>query len=112
MTDEQFSILFAEALKTADRDAFVSDWTLSSLWEDKEDDGIPPERIDQIGAVWDVAHMTIRQIRAHTGLTQAAFATRFVIPKRSIGNWETGQSECPAYVRLMLAQLTGAYQRP
>lgn len=111
MTDAQFSLLFSSALESADRDTFVSDWALSSVWEDREDDGIPPERIDQIGAIWDVAHMTIRQIRAYTGLTQAAFSARFCIPKRTIGNWETGVNECPAYVRLMLAQLTRAYER-
>lgn len=112
MTDYQFYTLYGEALTSTDRDAYVSDWALSSIWEDGEDADIPATRIEQVGNIWDAAHLTIRQMRDHTGLTQAAFAQRFCIPKRTVENWEGNKSECPAYVRLMLAQLTGLYTRP
>lgn len=42
--------------------------------------------------------MTIRELRARTGLTQAAFAAALHIPKRSIENWEGGVSTPPAYL--------------
>ena len=32
MTDKQFHAAFTAALSTPDRDAFVSDWSLSSLF--------------------------------------------------------------------------------
>lgn len=112
MTDYQFYTLYTDALESADRDAYISDWTLSSIWEDEEGADIPAERIEQVAAIWDAAHLTVRQVRAHTSLTQAAFASRFCIPKRTVENWEGNKSECPAYVRLMLAQLTGLYTRP
>lgn len=62
--------------------------------------------------IWDVAHATIRDIRAYTGLTQAAFSTRYCIPRRTLENWESGIRSCPDYVRLLLAQAAGMYRRP
>lgn len=74
MTDYQFSTLYSEALSSTDRDAFISDWAMSSLWGDEEGADIPAERIEQVAAIWDVAHLTIRQMRDHT--------ERFCVPKR------------------------------
>lgn len=111
MTDHQFSAIFTAALNAGDREAFVSDWALSSIWGDPEGGAIPAQRLDELGELWDAAHLSIRDIRARTGLSQAAFAERYLIPKRSVENWEGGQRECPAYLRLMLAQLSGAYVR-
>ena len=42
--------------------------------------------------------MTIKEIRAASGMTQQAFADYFSIPKRSIENWEGEQRKCPAYL--------------
>lgn len=111
MTDHQFHSIFTAALTDDNREAFVSDWALSSIWSDAEGADIPAARLDELGELWDAAHLTIRDIRAHTGLTQAAFAERYLIPKRSVENWEGGQRECPAYLRLMLAELSGAFMR-
>ncbi len=111
MTDKQFCTIFAEALASPDRDAFVSDWSLSSAWGDTPDADIPADRLDMLGQLWDVAHLTIKDIRAHTGLSQAAFATRFCIPRRTVENWESGTSSCPDYLRLLLAQSVGLYSR-
>ena len=49
--------------------------------------------------------MSIREIRQDTGLTQAEFAEKFHIPKRSIENWESGKRKCPEYVNYLLQQL-------
>lgn len=110
MTDKQFCSIFSDALSNegASREAFVSDWALSSIWEDDTQD-IPNERITEIGDVWDVAHLTICDIRQYTGLSQAKFATRFCIPRRSIEDWESGARHCPDYLRLLLAQAVGLY---
>ena len=67
MTDKQFCTLFVAAL-AADRDAFVSDWSLSSVWGDAPDADIPADRIDTLARLWDAAHLTIRDIRQATGL--------------------------------------------
>lgn len=112
MTDKLFCTLFAAALAAADRDAFVSDWSLSSVWGDAPDAAIPADRIDTLARLWDAAHLTIRDIRQHTGLSQAAFAMRYCIPTRTLEDWERGVRSCPDYLRLLLAQATEAYQRP
>ena len=44
----------------------------------------------------------VRAIRQRTGLSQAAFADKYEIPKRTIENWETGKRVPPIYVLRML----------
>lgn len=112
MTDHQFYILFTAASGAPDRDAFVSSWATSSLWEDDPESDIPAARVEQMGQLWGAAHATVKDIRKHTGLTQAAFAQRFCIPQRTLENWECEVRACAAYTRLLLAQVTGFYQRP
>lgn len=111
MTDKQFSTLFFGALADQGRDMYVSDWALSDIWGDPEGADIPDDRIQSLGALWDVAHITIREIRAATGLSQVAFAQRFCIPRRTVENWESGASACPDYLRILLAQAVGLYTR-
>lgn len=111
MTDKQFNILWGEALSVSDRDAFISDAALSSVWDDTVSTEISADRVNQLGQLWDTAHLTIKDIRTAIGLSQAAFAQRFCIPRRSIENWESGASTCPDYLRLLLALATGLYER-
>lgn len=112
MTDKLFCALFAAALTAANRDAFVSAWSLSSAWGDALDADSPADRIDLLARLWDAAHLTIRDIRQHTGLSQAAFATRYCIPTRTLEDWERGVRSCPDYLRLLLADSAGVYKRP
>lgn len=44
----------------------------------------------------------VRTLRSITGLTQAEFGNRYMVPKRSIQNWESGDRESPKYVRYLL----------
>lgn len=112
MTDKLFYALWAAALDCTDRDAYVSDWALSSAWGDDQKPEIPAARIEMLGQLWDAAHLTIRDIRAHTGLSQAAFAVRYCIPRRTVENWERGDRQCADYIRLLLAEAVGLYARP
>lgn len=112
MDDKLFSELYAAALAADDKAAYVSEWALSSVWEDGPASEIPPERVDQLEGIWDAAHLSVRDIRAHLGLTQAEFSRRYCIPCRTIGNWETGDRGCPPYLRLLLAESAGLYKRP
>lgn len=104
--DDKFRALFSAALKTDDRDEYISEWG------DAADAEVPDQRISDLGALWDVAHASIREIRAYTGLTRTNFALHYLIPYRTVENWERGDSQCPDYVRLLLAQVTGYYRRP
>lgn len=54
--------------------------------------------------------MTVKELRTATGMTQAAFAEYFGIPKRTIENWEAASTSakrpCPPYLlELMLYKL-------
>lgn len=46
--------------------------------------------------------MTIKEIRALTGLTQKQFAEKYHITFSSIRNWESGHRTCPDYVAELL----------
>ena len=46
--------------------------------------------------------MTIKEIRALTGLSQARFGEFYGIPKRTIEEWETGRRKPPEYVLRLL----------
>lgn len=48
----------------------------------------------------------VRAIRQRTGLSQASFAERFEIPKRTLENWEAGTREPPIYILRMLDVLS------
>lgn len=104
MNEKMFYDIFMDAQFDVCRDQFVSDWALSTAWGEPEDAEIPTDRIEQIGAIWDIAHTTIRDIRAKTGLSQAAFSRRFCIPRRTVESWESEERHCPPYVRLLLAK--------
>lgn len=50
--------------------------------------------------------MTIKEARLNAGLTQARMSEILEIPKRTIGDWETGTRKPPAYVeRLVIREL-------
>lgn len=50
-----------------------------------------------------MAHMTIKDLREASGMTQKAFSEYFGIPKRSIENWEGEKRECPTYLMDLMA---------
>lgn len=113
LSDKNFYLLWAEAQAAADRDTYVSDWSTSIIWGDADaltdDDLITISA--RVGQIWDVAHMTMRDLRSASGLTQAAFATRFCMPLRTVENWCGGASCPPDYVRLLIAESLGLISR-
>lgn len=42
--------------------------------------------------------ITLKELRAATGMSQRAFGEYFGIPLRTIQNWEGGQRSCPVYL--------------
>ena len=102
-----FSTIFGDALRVSDRSEFISEYALSSIWNDDPDDDIPSERLHQLGMIWDAAHISIRDIRVATGLSQVKFCEAFAIPLRTIQHWEGGTREAPLYTRLLLANAVG-----
>ena len=108
MTDKQFCVIFSEACNDNNKEVFVSDWALSSIFDENED---LLKLSEEIASIWDIAHLSIKDIREKTGLSQVKFSLRFCIPRRTLEDWESGKNKCSDYTRLMLAQLTGLYKR-
>ena len=111
MTNKQFYILAGEATGYPDRDAYISDLALSSIWEDDESTEIPPERIVALGSIWDACHRSVKDIASAAGLSQRKLAERFCIPYRTVEDWSTGKRECNIYIRLMIQECLGILRR-
>lgn len=111
MTSKQFRICWQEAAAYADADAYASDMALSSVWGDEPNSSVPTDRIVTLYNIWLANHINIKIIRKSTGLTQIAFGERFLIPRRTIQSWESGDRECPDYTRLLLMLAAGVYSR-
>ena len=111
MTNKQFYICVGDATCYADRDSYISDLALSSIWEDDESTEIQPERIAALGSIWGACHRSVRDIVASAGMTQRAFAERFCIPLRTVEDWCTGKRECAVYLRLMMQECLGILRR-
>lgn len=62
---------------------------------------------EKLSSIWDLAHLSMRELVARTGLSQTAFAKRTGIPLRTVQNWCAGIRDCPAYVRFLLAEHYG-----
>lgn len=110
MTDTQFAACVREVPAYTDIDAYVSDLALSTIWGDAEEADIPAARIDQLRAIYSAVNRPIRAIVAASGLSQAAFAERYCIPRRTVENWCSGVNECPLYTRLLLQRAEGLLQ--
>ena len=102
MTAKQYYFCVSAVANYSDPDAYVSDLALSTIWGDTPDAPIPPERLDQLRSIYAAASRTVREIVAHSGLSQAAFAERYCIPKRTVENWCTESRGCPIYLPLLL----------
>lgn len=58
----------------------------------------------RLAQIWDVAHMTMKEIVDASGLSQAAFAKQAGVPRRTVQDWCGKKRACPAYVRFLLAE--------
>ena len=88
------------------KEVFLNNVTLSI-----EDDA--PGCIDldaekrRLAQIWDVAHMTMKEIVDASGLSQTAFAKQAGVPRRTVQDWCGEKRACPAYVRFLLVEHYG-----
>ncbi len=107
MTDKLFAKLWADALAQPNRELYISEYGYPDWFDDISTDA---ETIPQVlGDIHDMAHMSVRDIISRSGLTQAAFATKFCIPLRTVEDWATGKRKCADYARLAFAKLLGLF---
>lgn len=62
---------------------------------------------EKLSSIWDLAHLSMRELVVRTGLSQTSFAKRAGIPPRTVQNWCVGTRDCSAYVRFLLAEHYG-----
>lgn len=107
MDHKTLSILWGEALEAADQDRYVAEWSTSSIWgniEELTDDDLLAAA-SKLTRIWEMAHMTVKEICKEAGLSQSALADQFGIPRRTVEDWCRGLRTPPDYVRFMIALL-------
>lgn len=102
MTNKQRRYAFSEASSYSDRDAYISDLAISSMWGDGPEEEIPADRLQELGHLWDAANLPMRELLAPCG-TMANAAARFCIPYRTVQDWCADLHPCAPYVRLLIA---------
>lgn len=58
----------------------------------------------RLSTIWDVAHLSMRELVARTGLSQTAFAKQVGVPLRTVQDWCGEKRACPTYVSFLLAE--------
>lgn len=87
----------------ASMEAFLNSITLSVPDDASDCIDLDAEK-ERLSVIWDLAHLSMRELVDRTGLSQTAFAKRAGIPLRTVQNWCAGSRDCPAYVRFLLAK--------
>ena len=112
MTNAEFQALWQDAQSAKDREVFVSDWALSSVFAgdvpesliDSEKSNSDALRLyEDLSHLWNAANLPFRDLLAEFRLSQSDLARRFAIPLRTVQNWAAG-TPCPSYLRLMMAE--------
>lgn len=62
---------------------------------------------DRLSIIWDLAHLSMRELVSRAGMSQTAFAKGAGIPLRTVQDWCCEKRVCPAYVRFLLAEHYG-----
>lgn len=111
MTNKQWLTCVQEASHYTNRDSYISDLALSSVWGDPDGAEVQNDRIQQLGDIWDAANRSVKEIAADVGISQRKLAERFCIPYRTMEDWGAGKSACPLYTRLMMQECLGLIKR-
>lgn len=91
------------AYPAASREVFLNSVTLSILDDADGCVDLDAEK-KRLSGIWDLAHLSMRDLISRTGMSQTVFAKCAGIPLRTVQNWCAGSRDCPAYVRFLLAE--------
>lgn len=86
MNNKQYSTCATEAQHYTDREAYISDLALSSMWGDLPEDEIPQDRLAQLGRIYDAVHRSVKDVAAEAGISARKLAIRFCIPQSTLEN--------------------------
>ena len=107
MTNEQYFNAVCSVENYTDRDAYVSALAAAEMWGDAEDVQIPADRIADLGAIWDAAHRTVKDVAKAAGMSVRQLAFHFAILQRTVGDWATGVAKAPIYTLLAMQEALG-----
>lgn len=85
------------------RAAFLSNVTLSIPDDADGCVDLDAEKA-RLSTIWDVAHLSMRELISRTGMSQTAFAKQVGVPLRTVQDWCGEKRACPTYVRFLLAE--------
>lgn len=108
-----YPLIIEEMENYTDKDSYVSDIALSSFWEDPDDMlTVPSERITYLQNLWDICHMSIKDIAKLAGLSQRKLAERFAISYSTVEKWCAGTFKPTVEKQLMMCECLGIYVPP
>ena len=87
----------------ASREVFLNSVTLS-IPDDADGCVDLDAEKERLSRIWELEHLSMREMVACTGLSQTAFAKQVGIPLRTVQDWCGEKRACPAYVRFLLAE--------
>lgn len=64
-----------------------------------------------VQSLWNTLEMSMAEVVEKSGMDMAKFSRRFVIPYRTVQAWCDGTNECPIYIKMMICEILGFYQR-
>lgn len=88
------------------KEIFVNNITLSVPDDTSDCVDLDAEK-DRLSSIWDLAHLSMRELVSRAGMSQTAFAKGASIPLRTVQDWCCEKRACPAYVRFLLAEHYG-----
>ena len=87
----------------ASREAFLNSVTLSVPDDADGCVDLDAEK-ERLSRIWELTHLSMREMVARAGLSQTTFAKRAGVPLRTVQDWCGEKRACPAYVRFLLAE--------
>lgn len=100
-TTAEFFIMAADP--AASREVFLNSVTLSIPDDAAGCVDLDAEK-ERLSNIWELAHLSMRELVASTGLSQTAFAKQAGVPLRTVQDWCGEKRACPTYVRFLLAE--------
>lgn len=88
------------------KEIFVNNITLSVPDDTSDCVDLDAEK-DRLSSIWDLAHLSMRELVSRTSLSQTTFAKQAGIPLRTVQDWCGEKRACQAYVRFLLAEHYG-----
>ena len=97
-----------ELFSMASEAGAVKEFFLSNVTLSVPDDAAGCVDLDaekaRLSRIWELAHLSMKELISRTGMTQTSFAKGAGIPLRTVQNWCAGSRDCPVYVRFLLAE--------